>query len=441
MSVVECPCVREPRAVTDAVRLVNRGGRRALRLPRRPGGLGADPDCPDGPVAEQARRRPTRRPAVDAAAAGGDSLGAGQLARPTSGWRPPRSPPPRPPRRSTAPATKRSRPEASRLAQAGRRRRGRRLERQRAAYADAVAAAYQMSPQLTALGAISGADGITDVVEGTAALQNAEAALQGRYDAYRVVDTWPGAADAQAADARRRAQRRRTRREARATPPATPRPRPPRRPHLIAGERDAVIGELARLQGISVGSPSSARTSSRPRPPRAAAAAEQQAEEAAQQDRTSRQPARPPSPTAASTPISARAELGPTADRVAHAQPVAPTTPTATPTPTPTPTTPPAPPPAARRERRRRGRDRLRPGPARRAVQVRCRRPELVGLLRPDDEAWAGRREVAAALLGRAVPAVDADLARPAPARRPAVLGRRRARRRSTTSRSTSAAG
>ena len=47
------------------------------------------------------------------------------------------------------------------------------LERQRAAYADAAVAAYQFSPQLTALGAISQADGITEVLESTAALQNA----------------------------------------------------------------------------------------------------------------------------------------------------------------------------------------------------------------------------------------------------------------------------
>ena len=57
------------------------------------------------------------------------------------------------------------------------------------------------SPQLTALGAISQADGITEVLESTAALQNAESALQGRYDAYDAADTLAQAADDRAADA------------------------------------------------------------------------------------------------------------------------------------------------------------------------------------------------------------------------------------------------
>ena len=75
------------------------------------------------------------------------------------------------------------------------------LERQRVAYAGAVTAAYQMSPQLTALGAMSQADGITEVLESTAALQNAEAALQDRFDAYHAAATLAEAADVQAEEA------------------------------------------------------------------------------------------------------------------------------------------------------------------------------------------------------------------------------------------------
>ncbi len=61
-----------------------------------------------------------------------------------------------------------------------------------------------MSPQLTALGAISEADGVTEVLESTAALQNAEAALQSRFDSYHAAAALAEVADARGGGGARR---------------------------------------------------------------------------------------------------------------------------------------------------------------------------------------------------------------------------------------------
>ncbi|HCB04340.1 MAG TPA: hypothetical protein DEQ43_08865, partial [Nocardioides bacterium] len=89
--------------------------------------------------------------------------------------------------------------EASRLAQAEAAAADADLERQRTAYGEAVTAAYIMSPQLGALGALSQAQGITDVMESTSALRNAEEAMQDRYDAYTAAAATAEAADERAA--------------------------------------------------------------------------------------------------------------------------------------------------------------------------------------------------------------------------------------------------
>ena len=218
------------------------------------------------------------------------------------------------------------------------------LERQRAAYADAAVAAYQFSPQLTALGAISEADGITEVLESTAALQNAESALQGRYDAYDAADTLAQAADVQAAealaDARTAAERAKDSRDAARDAEAAAADEA----DTYAAERDRMIGQLARLQGISAeprrAAPGPARGRGRRRSGRGRPAAGRGGGGGAAAGADPHGSAHPDLGTDAHR--GTHADRG--ADAHARTPTAAPTTPTATPTPTPTPTTPPTPP-------------------------------------------------------------------------------------------------
>src|SRR4051794_39488489 len=126
------------------------------------------------------------------------------------------------------------------------------VARQRAAYASAATAAYQMSPQLTALGAISQADGITEVLESTSALQNAQGGLQGRLDDYHAAAALAEAADAQAEvaleDARAATDQARASRDAARDAERAAE----RQAASFAGERDRLIQRLARLQDVSV---------------------------------------------------------------------------------------------------------------------------------------------------------------------------------------------
>ena len=212
-------------------------------------------------------------------------------------------------------------------------------------YADVVVASYEMSPSLTAMAAILHADGIASVVDRTTSLQNAQAALDQVYDDYDAAALLAGVASDQATEARLAADELREQtKQARATARDTQR--------AAAGEADAVaaervdlIGELARLQGISVAlaeqrqewleAQATPRRRRLPTPtptpdsdvgadPRADAGADDRcyADVHAHQDadaRPRRPPRRPPRhPTPTPTP-----------------------TPTVTPTPTATPTTPP----------------------------------------------------------------------------------------------------
>ena len=119
-------------------------------------------------------------------------------------------------------------------------------------YVDVVVSSYEMSPSLTAMAAILESDGIASVVDRTASLQNAQAAMDQVYDDYDAAALLAGVSSDQATEARLAADalREETKR-ARATARETQR--------AAAGEADAVaaervdlIGELARLQGISV---------------------------------------------------------------------------------------------------------------------------------------------------------------------------------------------
>ena len=317
-------------------------------------------------------------------------------------------------------------------------------------YVDVVVSSYEMSPSLTAMAAILESDGIASVVDRTASLQNAQAAMDQVYDDYDAAALLAGVSSDQATEARLAADAlREETKQARATARETQR--------AAAGEADSVaaervdlIGELARLQGISV------------------ALAEERQEwlEAQATPTATPTPTPTPTPSAEPTPTQEptqeptqarrRADEGSDdrADRGSHSEPRH-RAHTAAPTPTPTPTPTPdahahggphadgdADHPTARPGRWRGGRDRLRPGPDRRPLPVGRRRARQVGLLGPDHARVAGGRRLAAALLSGSV--------RRRPRRSPRATcspvtscsgARRAARPRSTTSRCTPAAG
>ena len=128
----------------------------------------------------------------------------------------------------------------------------RELVRQRAAYGDTLAAGYELAPEVSALEAMTRADGIEEVVEQSSTLENASTALDQQYDRFRALAAVADVASGEAARTRRRAatleQTARDRRdEARAASDhalATA--------SAIAAERDRLVAELARLQDISV---------------------------------------------------------------------------------------------------------------------------------------------------------------------------------------------
>lgn len=197
------------------------------------------------------------------------------------------------------------------------------VERQRAAYAEALTAGYQQSPELNALSAIVDADGFAEVVDETYTLQNAQDALATQYDAYRAAATLADVATTQAEEARAEAATaeqsagaaRDQARQAQAAAAANA--------EQVTARKTELISELARLQGISVALAEQRQSALE----EAAAAA---AAVAAQQE----QPAEPdPAPSDA-------------ADDPAPADPTPEPEPTPDPDPEPTPDPAPAPDPA-----------------------------------------------------------------------------------------------
>jgi cell wall-associated NlpC family hydrolase len=217
------------------------------------------------------------------------------------------------------------------------------LERHRAAYAAVVVSAYQQSPTLTALSAISRADGLVSVMESTAALENAQGAIDDRYDAFHAAATLAtvaqdhaetALADAAAARDQAKAARDHARDAAAAAERET---------QAFAAERDRMIGELAALEDISVELARERQDAlEQAAAVAAAAAAAQEAADAAAQATPD------PQPVPSSTPEPTQAP-SPSASPTPSATPTPTHTPTPTPTPSPTPTPPPtpAPPPSS----------------------------------------------------------------------------------------------
>ena len=218
------------------------------------------------------------------------------------------------------------------------------LERQRAAYAAVMTAAYQQSPTLTALSAIGQADGLESVMQSSAALQNAQDAIDERYDAFDAAAILATAADAHAeqalsdaARAREQAKTAKVRAE-RAAEAAE------QETQAFAAERDRMIGELAALENISVelarerqdaleqAAAETAAAAAAQEAAEIAEAAAEQAQQTAPDPQPSAAPNQPPAP-----PTSPAPSPSPTAP------------PSATPPPAPTPAPPPpaAPPPGS----------------------------------------------------------------------------------------------
>lgn len=125
------------------------------------------------------------------------------------------------------------------------------VDAQREAYADAITRAYTTSPTLSALGAITRADGISDVLESTASLRNAESAFDQKYDDYRasatIADASSSAAQRSLGAAEKAAEKAASARaDAQAAAEAAA-----AQTTAMAAQRDALLHRLAQLQDIS----------------------------------------------------------------------------------------------------------------------------------------------------------------------------------------------
>ena len=281
-------------------------------------------------------------------------------------------------------------------------------------YVDVVVSSYEMSPSLTAMAAILESDGIATVVDRTASLQNAQAAMDQVYDDYDAAALLAGVSSDQATEARLAADAlREETKQARATARETQR--------AAAGEADAVaaervdlIGELARLQGISVALAEERQEwlEAQATPTRHA-----HADPDADADPVLGADARPRSRRRSPPrlrrprrrwrrrrPRHRPPRLRPPRRPRRHRRPPPRPTPTVVPTPTATPTTPPPAPAGGAAAAIA-----FAAGPDRRPVPVGRRRARQVGLLGPDHARVAGGRRLAAALLSGPVRRLHAD--------------------------------
>ena len=179
------------------------------------------------------------------------------------------------------------------------------VERQRQAYGDALVSSYELSPGLSALSAIVGADGIDEVIDQTTTLQNAESALDANYDGFRAAATLADVATQQAEDARAAAQAaaaeaRRAKDAARAAADTAA-----TEAAAITAEKDALIERLAELEHVSVRIAARRQAALEEQAAAAAAAAaeqEQEQEQEAAPETTDAGPTQDPEPTPEPTP-------------------------------------------------------------------------------------------------------------------------------------------
>ena len=213
------------------------------------------------------------------------------------------------------------------------------MDRQRAAYESTLASTYQMSPELTALSAIVRSDGIATVVDRATTLTNAEQAMDAKYDDYRAAATVADVVAAQAArgpgDRGGPAEQTRVNRDAARAAEAAAADEA----ETIAAERDALIGELADLQGVSVELAAQRQTELERR-------AEERRKRAEERKRKREHQDDPPAPAPTPVPTPSPSPAPSPTPTPAPPKPPKPTpTPTPTPAPTPTPTPTPVPAP------------------------------------------------------------------------------------------------
>jgi cell wall-associated NlpC family hydrolase len=249
--------------------------------------------------------------------------------------------------------------------------------RQQEDYSDALVRSYEISPSLQGFAAVVGSDGIETMIDRTATMQNAEDALDGRYDAFRAAATLAEVASRRAEDALAEAERLEQEAEQARAGAAAAEAQAGATAEAIAVSKTVLIAELAELQGISVrlaerrqsaleqAAAEAAAKAAQEAAEQAAAeeaaqeaaeqaaqeaadqAAQEAAEEAAEEAATTKpSPTQAPSPTGSPSPTKAPTQTPTPAPAPSPTTP-APTTPEpTTPEPTtPAPTTPPAPAP------------------------------------------------------------------------------------------------
>ena len=301
---------------------------------------------------------------------------------------------------------------------------------------------YRGGAQLDQLNALFSADGPSGVMDGYGAVHSVGDTMQAAFDRYRAANALAKVTLAKAADARAKAEQMAAGARAardRATSAAN---EAQAAASSIAAEKSRLLDELATAQGISVRLATERQSALEEQArERAAAAARTRAEQEAREpaEQQARDKANPARAQAQSSP-------NPTPPTCPPARPQ----PDAVPQPVPQPASQPSPQPApqpgpvppARPERRCEPGDRVREGPARRALQLGCRGSELLGLLRPHHGGLGLGRPLAAALVGRPVPGRPATSPRASCARGTWCSGERPAApARSTTWPCTSAAG
>ena len=213
------------------------------------------------------------------------------------------------------------------------------VDRQRAAYESTLATTYQMSPELTALSAIVRSDGIASVVDRATTLTNAEQAMDAKYDDYRAAATVADVVAAQAAEARATAEDLQEQTRVNRDTARTAEAAAAGEAETIAAERDALIGELADLQGVSVELAAQRQTALERR-------AEERRKRAEERKRKREHQDDPPAPAPTPVPTPSPSPAPSPTPTPAPPKPPKPTpTPTPTPAPTPTPTPTPVPAP------------------------------------------------------------------------------------------------
>ncbi len=125
-------------------------------------------------------------------------------------------------------------------------------ERQSDIYADTVVTAYETMPELSGLTAVLASDDLATMLDRSNTLENASGAMDQREDDFRaasqladVASDRAQAAEADAVAAKTQAEEARDQARAAADAAAA-------EAQAVAAERDHLIGELARLQGVSV---------------------------------------------------------------------------------------------------------------------------------------------------------------------------------------------